>query len=117
MDPPPKIYVQNVDGDVDRYTAGIELSNACRSFYVSRLKAANALKQALGLDVASLVPEAAGKPLVTRTVCDGLEQPWPPPGKTSVDRNMAFLRNELVCILDQPTCPNVSSRYKADTVA
>ena len=96
MDPTPKIYVQNVDGDVDPYTAGIELSNACRSFYVSRLKAANALKQALGLEGTSLVPEVPGKSVVTRTMFEGLDEEWPPPGKTSIDRNMAFLRNELV---------------------
>ena len=42
---------QTVPGEepMDSYTAGIELSNACRQFYVTRLKAANQVKQRLGL--------------------------------------------------------------------
>ena len=34
---------------MDKYTAGIELSNACRQFYVTRLKAASNVKNRLGL--------------------------------------------------------------------
>ena len=34
---------------MDKYTAGIELSNACRQFYVTRLKAAGKVKDRLGL--------------------------------------------------------------------
>ena len=47
----PKICVENVsDEPMDKYTAGIELSNACRQFYVTRLKAAGKVKERLGLN-------------------------------------------------------------------
>ena len=46
----PKICVENVnDEPMDKYTAGIELSNACRQFYVSRVKAAGKIKERLEL--------------------------------------------------------------------
>ena len=47
----PKIMVEGCaeDAPMDKYTAGIELSNACRQFYVTRLKAAGKVKERLGL--------------------------------------------------------------------
>ena len=47
----PKIVIDGTnDGQpMDKYTAGIELSNACRQFYVTRLKAAGKVKERLGL--------------------------------------------------------------------
>ena len=48
----PKIVIDSVcdnDPPMDKYTAGIELSNACRQFYVTRLKAAGKVKERLGL--------------------------------------------------------------------
>ena len=42
----PKICI---DEPMDKYTAGIELSNACRQFYVTRVKAAGKVKERLGL--------------------------------------------------------------------
>ena len=36
-----------VDADVDKYTAAIDVSNACRMFYVSRLQTAETLKDRL----------------------------------------------------------------------
>lgn len=50
----PRLFVDGVSAGeepLDRYTAGIELSNACRKFYVSRLAAAERAKQRLGLRV------------------------------------------------------------------
>ncbi len=61
---PPTIIIRNSQGDLtfkcasngrldlpnmDRYTAGIELSNACRSYYTRRVKAAESVKRKLGL--------------------------------------------------------------------
>ncbi len=47
----PKIVIDSScdDAPMDKYTAGIELSNACRQFYVTRLKAAGKVKERLGL--------------------------------------------------------------------
>ena len=48
----PRICIEGTlqgEEPMDSYTAGIELSNACRQFYVTRLKAANQVKQRLGL--------------------------------------------------------------------
>ena len=44
----PKV-VFAASSEMDKYTAGIELSNACRQFYVTRLKAAGKVKDRLGL--------------------------------------------------------------------
>ena len=53
----PKICVENInDGTMDKYTAGIELSNACRQFYVSRLKAAGKIKERLELADSGVKP-------------------------------------------------------------
>ena len=46
----PKICVENDnDEPMDKYTAGIELSNACRQFYVSRVKAAGKIQGTIGI--------------------------------------------------------------------
>jgi hypothetical protein len=50
-------------GRMDKYTAGIEVSNACRRFYVSRLQAAEALKGRLSSDL----PEVTGSDRTTHT--------------------------------------------------
>ena len=39
----PKV-VFAASSEMDKYTAGIELSNACRQFYVTRLKAAGKVR-------------------------------------------------------------------------
>ena len=44
----PKVVIA-ASSEMDKYTAGIELSNACRQFYVTRLKAAGKVKDCLGL--------------------------------------------------------------------
>ena len=44
----PKVVIA-ASSEMDKYTAGIELSNACRQFYVTRLKAAGKVKDRLGL--------------------------------------------------------------------
>ena len=60
------------DEPLDRYTAGIELSNACRKFYVSRLAAAERAKNRLGLQVTACTS-------VTSVDSDSERDPPPPP--------------------------------------
>ena len=76
---PPTICIQGVDGEeeVDKYTEGIELSNACRNFYVYRLKTADGMKKKL----AAVPPSLGHSPL---------------------DRSMAVLRREMVNIHSDP---------------
>ena len=106
----------SVTEDTDHYTAGIELSNACRSFYVNRVKAAQQLKKRLDTLPASVAKAAEARKLSQEKDTDPCEQdeqegdhteticcsPTTSPsstckrGFTSIDRAMMALRHELV---------------------
>jgi hypothetical protein len=61
------------EGDtIDSYTQGIELSNACRKFYVTRVQVAEGIKAKLNTDIGSS-------------------------GSRSLDVSMGTLRREVVC--------------------
>ena len=62
----PKLHVCDVDGErYDSYTASIELSNACRQFYVKRVRAAESVRK-------KLVTTDHNKPQATRTNMDDM---------------------------------------------
>ena len=120
----PAILVQNSDGELflkhvtdknqsgatriggielsgmDKYTAGIELSNACRSYYARRLRTAEGMKKKLSLPP-SAVPSSTspGKTHVAEDVDEGYitQRPtYTARKQTSIDKAMDKLRNELV---------------------
>ena len=83
---------------MDKYTAGIELSNACRDFYVSRLQAAESMHRKLFLTKDPVGPpgERCG-----RAGQGDVESPEQPPvpvssGSPSLDKAMVVLRKEMV---------------------
>ncbi|XP_067662900.1 uncharacterized protein [Haliotis asinina] len=70
----------------DKYTDSIELSNACREFYQSRLKSAQSLKEKWGSD----------RRTVNISDSNGNEKK-----KSSIDIAMEKLRSEMASLMDQ----------------
>ncbi len=121
----PTIVIEGENGEtMDKYTAGIELSNACRRFYVSRLQAAEKVKEKLGLvgvgtenrqspyGCANAILErernnnntviSASSVCRHNTAPDGLQSqhaccPKVKP-TTSIDTSMNLLKREMVCL-------------------
>ena len=113
---PPTILIQNSDGEVtsksvsngridlpnimnmDKYTAGIELSNACRNYYTRRLRAAEGVKRKLGLSVPYKEQNNEGN----ISEDEGYTTQRPVPRRsTSIDKAMDRLKRELVSGCDK----------------
>ncbi len=114
----PKIVIEDTSGGdapMDKYTAGIELSNACRQFYVTRLKAAGKVKERLGLSNGfssnhDCIEDAGAE---TKHTCAavGRDVPLPAPHKSQetkrrpakprseIENKMAVLKSEMVRLL------------------
>ena len=108
----PKIVIDGIsDGQpMDKYTAGIELSNACRQFYVTRLKAAGKVKERLGLSNGISAKQESTEETrdETKHTCqDGVPSPsqqtrsaetnqCPSNGKSKIESAMAVLKHEMV---------------------
>ena len=83
----PVISVVGVDGqEMDKYTAGIELSNTCRNVYVSRLQAAESVRKKLLCDAID------GNE-------NGVNPQSPHRRKTSIDEAMEILKREMVSLI------------------
>ena len=65
---------------VDKYTEGIDFSNACREFYMNRVKATESFKKKMNTNSESRKPEAV------------------PRKKSSIESAMEKLRHEMVII-------------------
>ena len=73
----------NSSDAVDKYTEGIDFSNACREFYMNRVKATDSFKKKMNANsenVESIQPEAV------------------PRKKSSIESAMEKLRHEMVII-------------------
>ena len=107
----PKV-VFAASSQMDKYTAGIELSNACRQFYVTRLKAAGKVKDRLGLsnginreqeectentgDETKHTYEHAGKASSSRQLSAGSAEQQKPIKHGKIESAMATLKYEMV---------------------
>ncbi|ELT99152.1 hypothetical protein CAPTEDRAFT_228431 [Capitella teleta] len=70
---------------IDKYIEGIELSNACRNFYVIRLNAASAMKKTLGF----AHDEGDQREMIKKS------------GNAKVDTAMEVLRRQMASLMDQ----------------
>ena len=94
--------ILQVSSGIDKYTAGIELSNACRDFYVSRLRTAESMRTRLASisgkeDAAGGVePGDGGQTGLTTTPfsASGVSS-----GNPKLDNAMAVLRKEMVSVV------------------
>ena len=117
QEPLPTIRVEGVttDGEaLDKYTAGIELSNACRQFYVNRVKASAKVKERLGLEERrggllgrGVVDPAPGRHGTTAVGTAPSQPQTDAPGgggrsdsskRNSIDAAMQVLKREMVYI-------------------